>query len=280
MKKNHIFNQSTGKCFCGISIENQMIAFDHDGNWFDSSVHPIDQSNYQSVLCINCMKQFDIDLIDKFETDAFLIDYNNRLPKTSKAMKFFKRQAAIKRRSIDRSKPIIPIIKPSKKSADTNQSKPIEKSAKGKARDKRKKANQSKAKVNQPAKIIAKPNKQLIDKPKDDIIELKDEVKKDNRSIDQKINDKKPLIDLSNGPVTIETIDPSDDWTIGDPINDPEIFELAIGNDWKLIRHDKKINQWKFVTRQSIKGIPKWIDDSEFIDYKDAAQLIIDGYCE
>ena len=276
MKKNHIFNQSTGKCFCGISIDNQMIAFDHEGDWFDSSVHPIDQSNYQSVLCINCMKQFDVDLIDKFETDAFLIDYANRLPNGKKAMKFFKCQMRLKRQSIDRSKPTIKKTSKSK-SKPTNQS--IEKSAKGKARDKRKKTNQSKkANQSQPAKIIAKPNKQLIDKPKNDIIELKDEIKKDksiksDKSIDQKITEKESIKEV------IETVDPSDNWTIGDPIEN-DIFELAIGNDWKLVRHNQKLNQWKFVTRQSIKGVPKWIDDSEFIDYQDAAQLIIDGYCE
>ena len=134
------------------------------------------------------------------------------------------------------------------------------------------KSNQS-----QPAKIISKPinqsKKKSTNQSKDDIIELKDEIKK-------------PLIDLSNGPVTIETqevvesIEPDSNWSIGDPIKDKSIFELAIGNDWKLVRHNKKINQWKFVSRQSIKGVPKWIDDSEFISYKEASELIIDGYCE
>ena len=107
MKKNHLFNQSTGKTFCGISHDNQLIAFDHEGDWFDSNVNPIDISNCQSVLCINCMKQFDVDLIDQFETKAFLIDYNNRLPNGKTAMRFFKRQNQLKRRSIDRSKPTI-----------------------------------------------------------------------------------------------------------------------------------------------------------------------------
>jgi hypothetical protein len=40
------------------------------------------------------------------------------------------------------------------------------------------------------------------------------------------------------------------------------------------------LNQWKFVKKQSIKGKIKWIADSEFIDYKEASELIIDGYCE
>jgi len=276
MKKNHIINQKTGKAFCGINPMNQLIAFNDGNDWFDSTVHSIDHSNYESILCINCMKQFDVDLIDKFETDAFLIDYDNRLPNGKTAMKFFKRQAAIKRRSINHSKPTIkkPVIK-KVESKPANQS--ITKSDKGKARAAKKKANQSKP-VNQSAtdnkcKVIAKPKKELIDTPIGGIITLKDEIKK-------------PLIDLSNGPVTIETqeviesVDPSDDWTIGDPIKDKSIFELAIGDDWKLIRHSKKLNQWKFVNRQTIKGIPKWIDDSEFVSYKEASQLIIDGYCE
>jgi len=276
MKKNHIFNQSTGKCFCGIDHTNQLIAFDHEGDWFDSNVNPIDNSNYQSVLCINCMKQFDVDLIDKFQMDAFLIDYGNRIPNGKRAMAFFKRQAQLKRKSIDRSVPIIKADKKPSESKPTNQSKdkPI-KSDKGKARAERKKANQLKKtnqskKADDKCKVIAKPTNQSKDKP----------IKTDDKSIDQKINDRKPLIDLSNGPVVIETIDPNDDWTIGDPINDDTIFELTIGNDWKLIRHDKKLNQWKFVNRQVVKGIPKWIDDSEFIDYNEASQLIIDGYCE
>lgn len=277
MKKNHIVNQVTGNCFCGISSVNQLIAFEHESDWFDSTVHSIDQSNYASVLCLNCMKQHDIDLIDKFETDAFLIDYNNRLPNGKKAMKFFKCQARLKRQSIDQSKPTI------KKVVVKVESKPIAdqsttKSIKGKARAEKKAVNQSK-KDNQSkatddkCKVIAKPKKPLIDKPIDDtMIELKDEIKK-------------PLIDLSNGPVAIETKEvieciPVDDWSIGDPINDDNIFEMAIGNDWKLIRHSKQLNQWKFVNRQTIKGMPKWIDDSEFINYNEAAELIKDGYCE
>jgi hypothetical protein len=277
MKKNHIVNQVTGNCHCGISTINQLIAFEHDSDWFDSTVHSIDHSNYTSVLCLNCMKQHDVDLIDQFETDAFLIDYNNRLPNGKKAMRFFKCQARLKRQSIDQSKPTI------KKAVVKVESKPLAdqsiKSDKGKARAEKKKVDQSK-KVNQSkasddkCKIIAKPKKELIDKPIDDtVIELKDEIKK-------------PLIDLSNGPVlikteeVIESIDPADDWSIGDPINDKDIFELTIGNDWKLIRHSKQLNQWKFVNRQTIKGMPKWIDDSEFINYNEAAELINAGYCE
>lgn len=276
MKKNHIFNQSTGKCFCGIEINNQLMAFNDGNDWFDSKVYPIDHTNYTDKLCVNCMKQFDMQLIEKFEMDAFLIDYNNRLPKTSKAMKFFKSQMRRKRQLIDRSKPI---IKADEKPVESIESKPADKpiiqSEKGKARAAKKKANQSKP-TNQSkpsddkCKVIAKP---------DPIIELTDEVKP-KESIDQKINERKPLIDLSNGPVVIETVDPNDDWTIGDPIDDDTIFELAIGDDWKLIRHSKKLNQWKFVNRKTVKGLPKWIDDSEFIDYAEASQLIIDGYCE
>ena len=112
-------------------------------------------------------------------------------------------------------------------------------------------------------KIIAKPDKP-IDKP----IELVDEVK--------------PLIDLSNGPVKITAIevDPIDDWSIGDPIKDKDIFELLIGSDWKLIRHNKQLDQWKFQSKQVVKGLPKWIDDSEFMSYQDVSELVIDGYCE
>jgi hypothetical protein len=276
MKKHHIINQSTGKCFCGINPDNQLIAFNDGSDWYDSKVYPIDHTNYNTVLCVNCMKQFDIDLIAEFEMKAFLIDYNNRLPKTGRAMKFFKAQSRRIRQSIDRSKPIIKADeKPTNQSKSKSPDKPIIQSDKGKARAARKAANQSK-KANQSkpsddkCKVIAKPDQSKDDKP----IELVDEIKPIER---------KPLIDLSNGPVLIETIeevDPNDNWTIGDPIDDDTIFEMAIGNDWKLIRHSKKLNQWKFVNRQVVKGIPKWIDDSEFIDYTEAAQLINDGYCE
>jgi len=288
MKKHHLINSITGKCFCGIESTNQSIAFNDGDNWYDSMVYPIDHTNYKEMLCINCMKQFDIDLIDQFEMNAFLIDYNNRIPNGKRSMKFFKRQARLNRKSIDRTKPAIkevsnqsPASIPSNEQAKSTSA-PIIQSAKGKARAAKKAANQSKANQSLPkevkatidkCKIISKAiEKELIDKPKDAIIELIDEIKK-------------PLIDLSNGPVTIkteliETVDPSDDWTIGDPINDDEIFELLIGDDWKLIRHNKKLNQWKFVNRSVVKGIPKWIDDSEWIDYKEASQLVIDGYCE
>jgi hypothetical protein len=155
----------------------------------------------------------------------------------------------------------------------------IPKSKKGIERDKRK---QSKSKPNpipkKPTK--AKPKKKtnpikaddnkckIISKPKDKPIELVDEVK--------------PLIDLSNGDVTITAIeiDPIDNWSIGDPIKDKDIFELLIGSDWKLIRHNKQLDQWKFQSKQVVKGLPKWIDDSEFMSYQDVSELVIDGYCE
>jgi hypothetical protein len=276
MKKHHIINQSTtGKCFCGLTINNQLIAIQDNDNWYDHLAYLIDHTNYKDVLCINCMKQFDIDLINQFETKAFLIDYSNRLPKTGRAMKFFKSQMKRKRQSIDRSKPKAKPTNQSKakKSKPANQS-PIKKSDKGKARQARKKANQSKAESNQPTndkcKVIAKPNNQLPNKPKDDIIELKESDRIDKKTNQSKAKFKEVIVDC----------DPDPNWSIGMPIKDDSIVELAIGEDWKLIRNDKKLNQWKFVNLQVIKGIPKWIDDSEFIDYKEASQLIIDGYCE
>jgi hypothetical protein len=277
MKKHHLINVQTGNCFCGIESTNQLIAFNDGDEWFDSMVYPIDHTNYNAILCVNCMKHFDIDLIDHFEMNAFLIDYANRIPNGKRSMKFFKSQSKRKRQSIDRTKPTIKEVpKTPAKTKPIIQSKPtiqssIPKTAKGKARAKKKAINQLKA-TDTKCKVINKPKKPLIDKPKDDVIELKNEVKK-------------PLIDLSKGPVKIESIevvnvDPSDDWSIGDPINDDTIFELIIGNDWKLIRHDEQLNEWKFFNRQSIKGVPEWIDDSEWLDYTEAAELINDGYCE
>lgn len=276
MKKHHLINSQTGNCFCGINPDNQLIAFDHDGQWFDSGVNLIDHSNYLDKLCVNCMKQHDIQLIEKFEMDAFLIDYANRIPSNSRAMKFFKCQSRRKRQSIDRSKPK---AKPANQSKKTNQSKPsdkpiIEKSDKGKARDARKKANQlKKADQSKPSddkcKVINKPKNQSTKSNKNDTI--KKESKKANQS---KAKPKEVIKEV------IVDCDPDPDWSIGDPINDKSIVELAIGDDWKLIRHSKNLNQWKFVNRQVVKGIPKWIDDSEFLSYKEASQLVIDGYCE
>jgi len=276
MKKHHLINQSTGMTYCGINPLNQLIAFEYENDWFDSTVHPIDHTNYKEVLCINCMKQHDIQLIEKFEYDAFLIDYNNRLPKSGRAMKFFKSQSRLNRKANQskkpsntiQSKPSVPSKEKQSKPVQSNQSiKTFPKSSKGKARQEKKKANQSKA-TESKCVVIDKPKKSLIEKPKDDIIVLKDEVK--------------PLIDLSKGSQTIIAIEevPIDkDWRFGDPIEN-DVIELEVNDDWKIVRHDKKLNQWKFVNRITIKGLPKWSDDSEWINYKDACQLINDGYCD
>jgi hypothetical protein len=279
MKKNHIINRETGKTYCGI-VPNQSIAtavFDN-GEWYDTFAGPIDASNYNEALCVNCMKNYDVDLIDQFETDAFMIDYRNRIPNGKRAMKFFKRQSKLSRLRLKKDIQSTPAIEstpaetPIKKDVQSKPAKPysaetINQSDKGKARKERKanrEANQSKA-TESKCVIVDKPKP--IEK-KDPIIELTEEVKK-------------PLIDLSNGPVTIETeelIDAPNDWKFGDPVPE-DVIELGIGDDWRLIRHDEKTDQWQFEQRQAIKGIPQWISDGEWIDYKDAAELINDGFC-
>ena len=161
------------------------------------------------------------------------------------------------------------------------KSNPIPKSKKGIERDKKKAQSKSnpiptKSKKKK-AKPIDKPTEskcKVISKPKDKPIELVDEVK--------------PLIDLSNGPAqlaetskeVIEQINPDDSWSIGDPIDDDTIFELMIGSNWKLVRHNKQLDKWQFQSKQIKKGIPKWIADSEYVDYSIACELVIDGYCE
>ncbi|GAF78756.1 unnamed protein product, partial [marine sediment metagenome] len=76
-------------------------------------------------------------------------------------------------------------------------------------------------------------------------------------------------------------VKPIDNWEIGDPI-DNDILELAIGDNWKLVRHNKELDKWQFQTKTVNKKnkVSKWIQDSEWIDYKFASEMINSGYCE
>jgi hypothetical protein len=211
--------------------------------------------------------------------DTFLIQFNLELPKSkrlrkAKAIKT-KRNRIAGVKSIPKSNPIDTPVesKPESKPVNPIPANPIHKSPKGIARDKRKADSIAKAKSN-PIDTPTESKCKIISKPKDKPIELTPEME---------VN--KPLIDLSNGPVTIETeeviedVDPIDDWNIGDPIDD-EIFEMAIGDNWKLVRHNKQLNKWQFQLKTVVKGLPKWIADTEFISYKEASEFILEGYCE
>ena len=212
----------------------------------------------------------------QFKQRTFLIRYELELPKSNRLRKIKKsksrrnRIAGIKIKSIHDELAI----------EEKKKSNPIPKSKKGIERDKKKQAK-SIAKPIKPTKKKSKPidkptesKCKVISKPKDKPIELVDEVK--------------PLIDLSNGPAllaetsneVIEQINPDDSWSIGDPIDDDSIFELMIGSNWKLVRHNKQLDKWQFQSKQVKKGIPKWIADSEYVDYSIACELVIDGYCE
>lgn len=274
--KHHLVNWKAGKTNCGINFKKDSIRIAEldNGKWYNDYGNELDtQSNWEGIFCMSCLKLHELDLINQFKMQSFLIQYELALPKSIRLKKAKKikarrnRIAGVKTNSITDQ-----LIKDEKQKTN-----PIPKTDKGIERDKKKVQSnkptnrkfkkpysESTIKNSIPSddkcRIISKPDKP-IEKP----IELVDEVKK-------------PLIDLSNGPVTIET-EPIDDWAIGDPV-DNDIFELAIGDDWKLVRHNKQLNQWQFVEKQVVKGSPKWIADSEWIDYKDASELILDGYCE
>ena len=276
--KHHLVNWKSGKTSCGIEFKKESIRIAEldDGNWYDDYGNQLDtKTNWESIFCMSCLRLHELDLINQFKMQSFLIQYELELPKTKRAMQSKKikakrnRIAGIKTTSISDQLVI-----------DEKKANSIPKSTKGIERDKKKAQSKSipksipkkkptKKKANpikptdDKCKIISKPDKP-IDKP----IELTDEMEVT-----------KPLIDLSNGPVTIEAT-PIDDWSIGDPIDDTDIVELVIGSDWKLIRHDKEMDWWKFQSKQVVKGLPKWIDDSEYLSYQTAAELICEGYCE
>jgi len=274
-QKHHLVNWKEGKTNCGINFKKDSIRIAEldNGKWYNDygdELNTID--NWESIFCMSCLKLHELDLINQFKMQSFLIQYELAIPKSIRLKKAKKIKARRNRITGVKVNSITDqLIKDEKQKAN-----PIPKSTKGIERDK-KKANPIKKptkpyskhtiKKSNPieptddkCKIISKPDKP-IEKP----IELVDEVKK-------------PLIDLSNGPVTIET-EPIEEWAIGDPIDD-DIFELVIGNDWKLVRHDKQLDKWQFVSKQVVKGKPDWITDSEFISYSDASELINDGYCE
>ena len=277
--KHHLIgNHETGKTVCGINFKSDSIriAIEEDGNWYDDYGNELDLTNWESFFCLNCLKLHELDLINQFKQHTFLIRYELELPKSKRAMQLKKSKSKRNRIKGIKTKSIHDELAIEEK----KKSNPIPKSKKGIERDKKKQAK-SIAKPIKPtkkkkAKPIDKPTEskcKIISKPIDKPIELVDEVK--------------PLIDLSQGSVllaeteneVIEQINPDDSWSIGDPIDDDTIFELMIGSDWKLVRHDKQLDKWQFQSKQVKKGIPKWIADSEYVDYSIACELVIDGYC-
>jgi len=291
--KHHLINLANGKTYCGNAIEKLAIAFNDEDGYFDSNLESIDHSNYQDKLCINCLKLHEINLIEQFQMETFLIRYELQLPKSNRLRKIKKAKARLNRVT---GKPTNSIGKEIKNELNQNA---IAKTAKGLARQKRKDEMKAKSIIkNNPieraiglfpvvaseskCKIISKPpieskckiiSKPPIDKPikKDKPIELTPEMEV-----------KKPLL---NCPTTIEVIEDipcDDDWQLGDPIDDNSIFELVIGNDWKLVRHDKELNLWKLQTKSINKKnkVSNWIDDTEFCPYEFISDIINSGYCE
>jgi hypothetical protein len=272
--KHHLVNWKSGKCICGVNFKKESIHIAEldDGKWYNDHGNELDvESNWESIFCMSCLKLHEINLIEQFKMQSFLIKFELALPKSNRLRKAKKIKSKRNRIKGIKTKSITDKIAIDEKKANS-----IPKSIKGIARDKKKQANSIKPTKTIPKKkkksnpIKADDNKcKIISKP-DKPIELTTEME---------VN--KPLIDLSNGPVAITAIEvnPIDDWSIGDPIDD-DIFELVIGDDWKLIRHDEQLDKWQFVSKQVVKGLPKWIADSEFISYDDASELISDGYCE
>ena len=283
--KNHLIgNYETGKTVCGINFQSDSIRIAEldDNNWYDDYGNELDLTNWESFFCLNCLKLHELDLINQFKQRTFLIRYELELPKSKRAMQLKKSKSKRNRIKGIKTKSIHDELTIENK----KKSNPIPKSKKGIERDKKKaqsksnpiptKSKKKKAKpIDKPTeskcKVISKPkDKPIEDKP----IELVDEIK--------------PLIDLSQGSVllaeteneVIEQINPDDSWSIGDPIDDDTIFELMIGSNWKLVRHNKQLDKWQFQSKQIKKGIPKWIADSEYVDYSIACELVIDGYCE
>jgi hypothetical protein len=277
--KHHLVNWKEGKTICGLNFKSDSIrlASNEEDKWFDDFGNELDTSNYQSIFCMSCLKLHELDLIEQFKMESFMIQFDLQLPKSkrlrkAKAIKT-KRNRIAGVKSIPKSNPIdTPVESKSVNPIPTNS---IPKSTKGLARDKRKakaKSNPIDTPTESKCKIISKPDKP-IEKKKP--IEL---------TKDMEVN--KPLIDLSNGPVTIETepfkmenVNPIDDWNVGDPIDD-DVLEMAIGDNWKLVRHDKVLDKWQFQLKSVVKGLPKWIADSEWIDYQLASEFILEGYCE
>lgn len=280
--KHHLANFKSGKCNCGIDFHKDSIRLaelDDDNKWYDdfgNELNTID--NWESIFCMNCLKLHETNLIEQFKLNTFLIRYELELPKSNRLRK--KKKANSRRNRIKgiKTKSITDQLAIEEK----KKSNPIPKSVKGIERDKKKQANSLKKTKPIPKKKKAKP----IDKPTESKCKI---INKPDKPIElTKEMEVKPLIDLSQGSVllaeteneVIEQINPDDSWSIGDPIDDDTIFELMIGSDWKLVRHNKQLNKWQFQNKTVKKGLPKWIPDSEFIDYSIACELVIDGYCE
>ena len=257
--KNHLIGN--GKTLCGINYQKDSIRLAEldTGKWYNDYGDQLDTTNWESIFCMSCLKLHEKDLIEQFKMQSFLIAFNLNLPNSNRLRK--KAKATAKRNWINKSIEIlekrlaesIPTKKPNKPIESKKPTNSIPKSEKGLAREKRKAQSKSIDTLTEnKCKIISKP-----DKP----IELTPEMEVETKEV-------------------IEKVDPADNWSIGDPIDD-DIFELSIGDDWKLIRHNKQLDKWQFQSKQVVKGLPKWIAESdEYIDYKDAAELVIDGYCE
>ena len=272
-------NFKSGKCNCGIDFHKDSIRLaelDDDNKWyndFGNELNTID--NWESIFCMTCLRLHETNLIEQFKLNTFLIQYELALPKTNRLRKI--KKATVKRNRI--ANPKIKSIKTNKPIESKPKVNPIPKSAKGIERDKKKQLNKTKSKpIKSKSNSLTNKVMDLYSIPTESKCVVKSKPIED-KPIDL-VNEIKPLIDLSNGPVTIETIDvePIDNWEIGDPI-DNDIFELVIGNNWKLVRHDTELDKWQFISKQVVKGKPKWIADSEWIDYQFASEMILEGYC-
>jgi hypothetical protein len=83
MKKQHLVNHSNGKCFCGNKgINGRNIAFIEDSILYTYDARIIDQSNYKQLICINCLKKSNPDMIIEFERLNNLERIQSEIPKS------------------------------------------------------------------------------------------------------------------------------------------------------------------------------------------------------
>jgi hypothetical protein len=273
--KHHLIgNWASNKTVCGIEFKKpniRIVEFDSkEKAWFNDFGDQLDSANWQDTFCLNCLRLHESNLIEQLKMETFLIEYKLSIPKSNRAKK--KKQAQLRRKRNGKSNSANESISkqldkkkksPSKKSASKKQSNSIPKSDKGKAREKRKQSNSNKP-TESKCKIINKPKTKPIKKEK--VIELVNEVKK-------------PIAKKPAKKEVIESGKMDKDFAIGDPIKDKEIFELGIGSKWRMVRHDKQLNMWKLQFKTVTKGIPNWIDDTEFVEYEFLSEMVNEGYC-
>jgi hypothetical protein len=97
--KNHLWNESKQKTYCGIELnQNLHLADIEEGIWYDSYSNPIGIDNWKDKFCFNCMRLHDMDLITQFNQETFFSEYRKQLPKSIRAARL--KNAAIRMKRI------------------------------------------------------------------------------------------------------------------------------------------------------------------------------------